>query len=70
MIINIENIKKLLDSEISSYQINKDLGISTNAINSIRRGERSIENLTLETGLKLSKYWEELNMTLEEKIKQ
>ena len=70
MIINIENIKKLLDSEISSYQINKDLGISTNAINSIRRGERSIENLTLETGLKLSKYWEELNMTLEDKIKQ
>lgn len=57
MIINVENIKKLLDSEISSYQLNKDLGISTNTINSIRRGERKIENLTLETGLKLSEYW-------------
>ena len=60
MLINIDNIVALIDSEISSYQIHKDLGISTNTINAIRRGERTIENLTLETGLKLSEYWESI----------
>lgn len=54
MIINIENINQLIKSDISSYQINKDLDVSTNTINSIRRGERSINNITLETGIKLS----------------
>ncbi|WP_217971953.1 helix-turn-helix transcriptional regulator [Staphylococcus xylosus] len=40
-------IKKLIETkEISSYQINKDTGISYGNINAMRRGERSIENLS------------------------
>lgn len=62
MIINTENIKRLIDSNISAYQITKATGLSGNTINSIRRNERKLENLTLETGHKLSEYWEELNM--------
>ena len=62
MIIKIDNIKRLIDSDISAYQIRKELGISANTISSIRRGERNIENLTLETGLLLSNYWEKLQL--------
>ncbi|HDG9540799.1 TPA: hypothetical protein PBX52_001354 [Staphylococcus aureus] len=39
-------IKKLIENkEITSYQINKDTGISYGNINAMRRGERRIENL-------------------------
>ena len=41
-------IKELIENkEISSYQINKDTGISYGNINAMRRGERRIENLSL-----------------------
>lgn len=41
-------IEKLIkNTDISSYQINKDTGVSYGNINAMRRGERSIENLTL-----------------------
>ncbi len=41
-------IKELIENkEISSYQINKDTGISYGNINAMRRRERRIENLSL-----------------------
>ncbi|MCS4486773.1 hypothetical protein [Staphylococcus americanisciuri] len=54
-------IKKLIDSkEISSYQINKDTGVSYGNINAMRRGERSIENLTLKNAKTLYEYQKHL----------
>ena len=63
MIIDTEAIQKLIDSDISAYQITKNTGLSGTVINEIRRGKRKIENLTLETGFKLSNYWKTLNNT-------
>lgn len=53
----INTIKRLiLDDKVSSYQINKETGVSYGNINSMRRGERSIENLTLKNAEKLYNY--------------
>ncbi|MFF5513047.1 hypothetical protein ACFY3K_00700 [Staphylococcus capitis] len=50
-------IEKLIkNTDISSYQINKDTGVSYGNINAMRRGERSIENLTLKNAKKLYDY--------------
>lgn len=50
-------IKRLiLDDKVSSYQINKDTGVSYGNINAMRRGERSIENLTLKNAERLYNY--------------
>ncbi|NFW24171.1 hypothetical protein G0W81_07640 [Staphylococcus aureus] len=50
-------IKKLIENkEISSYQINKDTGISYGNINAMRRGERRIENLSLKNAKILYEY--------------
>ncbi|WP_083318837.1 hypothetical protein [Staphylococcus sp. HMSC062A05] len=52
-----ETIEKLIkNTDISSYQINKDTGVSYGNINAMRRGERSIENLTLKNAKKLYDY--------------
>nr|WP_016998741.1 hypothetical protein [Mammaliicoccus sp. G-M31] len=45
-----------MDKEISSYKINKETGISYSAIDALRRGERQVKNLTLETAFKLYEY--------------
>ena len=53
----INTIKRLiLDDNVSSYQINKDTGVSYGNINAMRRGERSIENLTLKNAERLYNY--------------
>ncbi|MCG1192012.1 hypothetical protein ACFDA3_04910 [Staphylococcus epidermidis] len=44
------------NTDISSYQINKDTGVSYGNINAMRRGERSIEKLTLKNAKKLYDY--------------
>ncbi|NKO14195.1 hypothetical protein GKR23_02400 [Staphylococcus aureus] len=50
-------IKKLIENkEITSYQINKDTGISYGNINAMRRGERRIENLSLKNAKILYEY--------------
>lgn len=50
-------IKNLIETkEISSYQINKDTGVSYGNINAMRRGERSIENLSLKNAKVLYEY--------------
>lgn len=52
-----EAIEELIkNTDISSYQINKDTGVSYGNINAMRRGERSIENLTLKNAKKLYDY--------------
>ncbi|HDA9424829.1 TPA: hypothetical protein O5443_001509 [Staphylococcus aureus] len=50
-------IKELIENkEISSYQINKDTGISYGNINAMRRRERRIENLSLKNAKILYEY--------------
>ena len=44
-----EVIQKLLDSDISSYKIGKETGVSNSVIQRLRNGERTIGNLTLDT---------------------
>ncbi|PTK32204.1 hypothetical protein BUZ51_00010 [Staphylococcus hominis] len=52
-----KTIEKLIkNTDISSYQINKDTGVSYGNINAMRRGERSIENLTIKNAEKLYNY--------------
>lgn len=56
-----DTIKNLIDNkEVSSYQINKDTGVSYGNINAMRRGERLIENLTLKNAEKLYNYQKQL----------
>ncbi|WP_436866184.1 hypothetical protein [Staphylococcus pseudoxylosus] len=49
-------IQKLLDSDISSYKIGKETGVSNSIIQRLRNGERTIGNLTLDTAEKLYEY--------------
>ncbi|EGQ1664528.1 hypothetical protein [Staphylococcus pseudintermedius] len=56
-----KTIEKLINNRsISSYQINKDTGVSYGNINAMRRGERSIDNLTLKNAEKLYNYQKQL----------
>ena len=46
-------IKSLLDSELTSYEIGKRSGISNQVIDRYRKGTNIIENMTLKTAKKL-----------------
>ena len=46
-------IKELLDSRMTSYQIGKRSGISNQAIDRYRKGTNVIENMTLKTAKKI-----------------
>ena len=46
-------IKGLLDSELTSYEIGKRSGISNQVIDRYRKGTNAIENMTLKTAKKL-----------------
>lgn len=56
MIIDITLIKELLDSNITSYQISKATGISTQALDNYRIYDSKIENMRLGIALKLYNY--------------
>ena len=58
----IKEIEDLLNSEISSYKIAKDSGVSYSLISDYRNSKRKIENMTLQVANKLIKYTEELKM--------
>ena len=58
----IKEIEELLNSEISSYKIAKDSGVSYSLISDYRNNKRKIENMTLQVANKLIKYTEELKM--------
>lgn len=55
-----ENIKALLDSEVSAYQISKDTGIDRARLGRLKKGEIDIGRLTLDTALILNNYWEQI----------
>ena len=46
-------IKRLLDSNMTSYEIGKRSGISNQVIDRYRKGTNIIENMTLKTAKKL-----------------
>ena len=58
----IKEIEELLNSEISSYKIAKDSGVSFSLISDYRNGKRKIENMTLQVAKRLLRYAEELKM--------
>ena len=58
----IKEIEELLNSEISSYKIAKDSGVSYSLISDYRNSKRKIENMTLQVANKLIRYAEELKM--------
>ena len=64
----IKEIEELLNSEISSYKIAKDSGVSYSLISDYRNSKRKIENMTLQVANKLIKYTEELKMRNYDKI--
>lgn len=55
-----DKIKKLLDSNISAYQIAKDTGIPQPNITNLRNGKREIVNLSLRVAEILGKYYDSL----------
>ena len=46
-------IKELLDSELTSYEIGKRSGTAITVIDRYRKGTNAIENMTLKTAKKL-----------------
>ena len=53
-------IKSLLDSELTSYEIGKRSGISNQVIDRYRKGTNVIENMTLKTADKILSVFEEI----------
>ena len=55
----IESIEKLLKSDLTSYKIGKDTGISVQQIDRYRKSMK-IENITLKNALKLYDYYKKI----------
>ncbi len=51
-----KQIQLLLDSDLTAYRIGKDLGISITAIQRLKTGESSIDNLSVKTAQALIDY--------------
>ncbi|MBZ8172196.1 hypothetical protein FOG26_03265 [Staphylococcus cohnii] len=51
-----KTIIKLINSDITGYQIYKDTGLSQTVISTLRSGKRDIDNLKLGTTEKLYEY--------------
>ena len=49
-------VKKLIDSEVSSYKIGKETGISQSYFNRLRNGERDIKEISYKKMLALYQY--------------
>ena len=56
----IKEIEELLNSEISTYKIAKDSGVTYSLLSDYRNGKRKIENMTLQVAKKLIRYSKEL----------
>ena len=64
--MNVEKeIKGLLESTRTGYQISKHTGVSEAVISKLRNGEREVKNLTVETAQKLIDYKGEIEMDKE-----
>lgn len=62
-IIDINKIKELIESDISSYEIEKITGVSRVTLSKYRSGSADIMNMSLQKALELNKFWEEYQMT-------
>lgn len=51
-----QTIIKLIESDISGYQIHKSTGLSQTVISGLRTGSRDLENLNLKSAEKLYEY--------------
>lgn len=56
-----ENIKKLLESDLTAYQISKKTGIQQSTLSRLKKGEIEVGNMKLDNALKLNQIWEEHN---------
>lgn len=54
--IDMALVVKLLNSDISSYQIRKAIGVSSGNISRLKNKKRKIENLNVKTAYLLSEY--------------
>ena len=64
----IEQLKNILASDLTDARLAKIAGMSQQAISKYRNGLSKVENMRVEQALKLIKFQEEMNMTLEERI--
>ncbi|MGY4105148.1 helix-turn-helix domain-containing protein [Ignavigranum ruoffiae] len=55
-----ENIKKLLETDISSYEINRQTGVTRQLIDKYRKEPETIGRLTLDNALALCKYYDDI----------
>lgn len=55
-----EQIEKLLNSDITGYQIYKKTGLSQSIISEFRSGKRELDNLSLKNAEKLYNLYNEL----------
>ena len=55
-------LKSLLDSDLTSYEIGKRSGISNQVVDRYRKGTNSVENMTLKTAKKLLELSENVKM--------
>ncbi|MCC2250091.1 helix-turn-helix domain-containing protein [Virgibacillus sp. AGTR] len=53
-----EDIRKLIESDITGYKIKKETGISESTISRIRRGQIDIGSITLDNALKLYEFYQ------------
>ena len=55
-----KEIEKLLESDVTGYQIEKESGVRQSTISNLRLGKRTLDTLPLATAEKLQKYWRKL----------
>ncbi|TKW64046.1 MAG: hypothetical protein DI638_01960 [Gemella sp.] len=60
----IESIEKLLNSKLTSYNISKNSGVSTQQIDYYRKNKVDVGNIALRNGLKLYEYYKKVEKTL------
>lgn len=51
-----KKIIKLIESDITGYQIYKETGVAQYVLSQLRQGKREVDNLTLNTTEKLYEY--------------
>ena len=56
--INLDNIMALIHNDYTASEIAKISGVPQPNISSLRNGKRSIENMTIKSGLQLQRAWE------------
>ncbi|MGW7890215.1 hypothetical protein [Staphylococcus xylosus] len=56
----IETVRRLIYSDISASEIEKETGVDASSIRRIRRGERKLGNLSFEKGIALYYYTQRL----------